>query len=78
MGIAMSHMASQRVALKAGFYPAWAELSCKGKVWNNGFIYLSYPINKSNNIRSKVIMATKDMKPPIAIIYIGIYRSSFS
>ena len=32
MGIAMSHMASQRVALKAGFYPAWAELSCKGKV----------------------------------------------
>lgn len=28
-GTAMSHIASQRVALKAGFYPAWAELSCK-------------------------------------------------
>ncbi|MGN0438561.1 MAG: GNAT family N-acetyltransferase [Lachnospiraceae bacterium] len=28
-GTAMSHIASQRVALKAGFYPAWAELSCE-------------------------------------------------
>lgn len=28
-GTAMSHIASQRVALNAGFYPAWAELSCK-------------------------------------------------
>ena len=28
-GTAMSHIASQRVALHAGFYPAWAELSCK-------------------------------------------------
>lgn len=28
-GTAMSHIASQKVALKAGFYPAWAELCCE-------------------------------------------------
>lgn len=28
-GTAMSHIASQKVALKAGFYPAWAELYCE-------------------------------------------------
>lgn len=28
-GTAMSHIASQRVALHAGFYPAWAELYCE-------------------------------------------------
>lgn len=28
-GTAMSHIASQKVALRAGFYPAWAELYCK-------------------------------------------------
>lgn len=28
-GTAMSHVASQKVALKAGFYPAWAELCCE-------------------------------------------------
>ena len=28
-GTAMSHIASQRVALRAGFQPAWAELVCE-------------------------------------------------
>lgn len=28
-GTSMSHMASQRVALRAGFMPAWAELGCE-------------------------------------------------
>lgn len=28
-GTSMSHIASQRVALNAGFYPAWAELYCE-------------------------------------------------
>ncbi|MBO2516968.1 MAG: N-acetyltransferase [Clostridiales bacterium] len=28
-GTAMSHIASQRVAVRAGFYPAWAELNCE-------------------------------------------------
>ncbi len=28
-GIAMSHISSQKVALNAGFYPAWAELYCE-------------------------------------------------
>lgn len=28
-GTAMSHIASQKVAMKAGFYPAWAELCCE-------------------------------------------------
>lgn len=28
-GTAMSHIASQKVALHAGFYPAWAELYCE-------------------------------------------------
>lgn len=28
-GTAMSHIASQRVALNAGFYPAWIELYCE-------------------------------------------------
>ena len=28
-GTAMSHIASQRVALNAGFYPAWTELYCE-------------------------------------------------
>ena len=28
-GTSMSHIASQRVALQAGFYPAWAELYCE-------------------------------------------------
>ena len=27
-GTAMSHISSQKVALNAGFYPAWAELYC--------------------------------------------------
>ena len=28
-GTAMSHISSQKVALNAGFYPAWAELYCE-------------------------------------------------
>ena len=28
-GTSMSHIASQRVAYNAGFYPAWAELYCE-------------------------------------------------